>query len=211
MSTRAHGGATDRASLPSAPAKERARALTGMIRVVSLAETIRAVPRVDDIGTGLPSFIAAAKALALLGLGRRAPELSEQSTIAEVIRAAETVLDAWEQSPIPEAEWVPISDLFGDDLASLLSISPSSLIRYRSGERSTPDAVAARLHLITTIVADLSGSYNDFGIRRWFHRSRTALDGRAPDDILTGDWEPDDPDVVRVRDLAHSLLGPAFG
>ena len=33
-------------------------------------------------------------------------------------------------------------------IESLLGISPSSAARYARGERSTPDAVAARLHFI---------------------------------------------------------------
>jgi hypothetical protein len=61
------------------------------------------------------------------------------------------------------------------------------------------------------VVASLNGSYNDMGVRRWFHRPRTALNGKAPSDILAGAWSSDDADVVSVRALADSLLGAAAG
>jgi hypothetical protein len=109
------------------------------------------------------------------------------------------------------AEWGPLGEVLADDLAALVGVSASSLARYRTGERATPDEVAARLHVLTLIVSDLSGSYNDFGIRRWFKRSRQALGGRAPGEILSGDWDPQSEDVVAVRQLASSLLGASIG
>ena len=121
------------------------------------------------------------------------------------------MLSAIDDSPIPQAEWGPLSEFLGEELPALLGISASSLTRYRSGERTTPDVVAARLHVIAQVVSDLTGSYNDFGVRRWFGRPRQALDGCAPNSILSGDWAPDDPDVARVRALAQALLGAAVG
>ncbi len=100
-----------------------------------------------------------------------------------------------------------MSDTLGEDLARLLNISPSSLARYRSGERVTPDIVAARLHFIAMVVSELAGSYNNFGIRRWFKRHRSALKDKSPEQILSGDWTVDREEVVHVRDLARSLLG----
>jgi hypothetical protein len=93
-----------------------------------------------------------------------------------------------------------------EDLAALLGISLSSLKRYQQGDRDTPDDVAARLHFLALVVGDLAGSYNDIGIRRWFQRKRTQLDGRAPAAILDGNWDPDDPGPQRVRELARSLV-----
>ncbi len=55
-------------------------------------------------------------------------------------------------------------------------------------------------------MSDLAGSYNDIGIRRWFHRKRTLLDGRAPAQLLTGEWDPDEPGPGRVRELARELV-----
>ena len=48
--------------------------------------------------------------------------------------------------------------------------------------------------------------YNDIGIRRWFDRKRSALDGRAPAQVLSGEWDPDDPGPARVRALARELV-----
>ena len=85
-------------------------------------------------------------------------------------------------------------------------MSVSSLKRYQAGDRDTPDAIAARLHCLALLVSDLAGSYNDIGIRRWFQRKRTQLDGRAPAAFLTGDWDPDDEGPARVRQLARELV-----
>jgi hypothetical protein len=90
-------------------------------------------------------------------------------------------------------------------------LSPVWARRCASGAHRTPDDVADRLHTVALVVASLNGSYNDLGVRRWFHRPRTALNGKAPADILAGDWSSDDADVVSVQALADSLLGAAAG
>jgi len=116
--------------------------------------------------------------------------------------------EALAQSPVPELEWPALGRVFdAEHLAGLLGISPSSLRRYESGARPTPDDVAARLHFIALVVGDLAGSYNDIGVRRWFERRRSQLDGRAPVELLTGTWTPEDPGPSRVRALAAALLG----
>ena len=93
-----------------------------------------------------------------------------------------------------------------EPLASLLGISVTSLRRYASSERETPDAVAVRLHHLALIVGDLAGAYNEVGIRRWFDRTRAALDGKSPAAVLAGEWNPDDAAPRKVRDLARSLV-----
>jgi uncharacterized protein (DUF2384 family) len=184
-----------------------------MLRVVSFAETIHAISPSDEAGTDLESFDEAVQSLAKLGIAQHASRLPRQDrTARQMARLADAVLSVIEDSPIPHAEWHPLTDLLGDELPSLLGISASSLDRYRSEKRRTPDAVAARLHVIAQIVSDLSGSYNSFGIRRWFTRPRHALaEGRAPKDVLSGNWAPDDPDVLEVRELARALLGATIG
>jgi uncharacterized protein (DUF2384 family) len=113
---------------------------------------------------------------------------------------------ALEGSPMPAFEWPPMVDLFGAErLAELLGVSVASLRRYAKDERPTPDVVAARLHLLARIVAELRGAYSEVGVRRWFERPRTALRGRAPDDLLTGAWDPDGADAERVLALARAL------
>lgn len=124
--------------------------------------------------------------------------------------ALEAMRDALEESPVPLSEWRSLTKLFGvDRLAELTGISRVSLRRYGSGERATPDDVAGRLHFLAKVVGDLRGAYNEIGVRRWFDRPRTALDGRAPTEIIRGRWSPDHPDAVAVRQLARSLTASA--
>lgn len=113
---------------------------------------------------------------------------------------------ALEGSPMPAFEWPAMVDLFGAErLAELLGVSVASLRRYVKDERPTPDVVAARLHLLARIVAELRGAYSEVGVRRWFERPRTPLRGRAPDDLLSGAWDPDGAEAGRVLALARSL------
>jgi hypothetical protein len=46
---------------------------------------------------------------------------------------------------------------------------------------------------LSLIVGDLSGAYNEIGMRQWFDRKRAQLGGRAPSDLLKGHWKPDHP------------------
>ena len=90
-------------------------------------------------------------------------------------------------------------------MAQVMGISVSSARRYIAGTRMTPDAVAARLHFLAFVVADLAGAYNDVGIQRWFHRPRKPLDGHTPAQLLAGDWGPDDEGPRRVRKLVATF------
>ncbi len=141
------------------------------------------------------------------GLLRAAPVLtlsSGKTLETELSRLYETI----EDSPLPEAEWKPMRDVLGDDmLAELLGISRPSVHRYATGARRTPQNVAERLHVLALIVSDLAGSYNDYGIRRWFDWPRAQLGGRAPKTLLRKGWGPDDKSARRVRALAAALLG----
>lgn len=128
-------------------------------------------------------------------------------TDAELAGLLDTIVAALEASPVPKYEWRGVSRVFApEDLADLLTVSMSSLKRYQSGERDTPDDVAARLHFLALVVGDLAGSYNVIGVRRWFHRKRTLLDGRTPASFLKRDWDPDDDGPSRVRQLARALI-----
>ena len=131
----------------------------------------------------------------------------ETPSPAELATLLQTIVEALEASPLPRYEWKGLARVFPpEDLAELLNVSASSLKRYQSGERDTPDAVAARLHFLALVVGDLAGSYNEAGIRRWFQRKRERLDGRAPNAFLTRDWDPDDEGPRRVRTLAQSVV-----
>jgi hypothetical protein len=131
----------------------------------------------------------------------------EAPSTHELADVLETLIAALEASPAPQYEWSGLARLFGpDELAPLLNVSVSSLKRYQSSERTTPDDVAARLHFLALVVGDLAGSYNEIGIRRWFHRKRSLLDGRTPASLLKHDWDPDEDGPARVRQLARELV-----
>ncbi len=128
-------------------------------------------------------------------------------TDEELVALLQMMVAALEASPVPKYEWTSLSRVLeAEQLASLVDVSLSSLKRYQSGERDTPDRIAARLHLLALLVGDLAGSYNHIGIRRWFSRPRTRLDGRSPADVLAGDWDPEDEGPARVRQLARELV-----
>ena len=125
----------------------------------------------------------------------------------EIIRR---VLDALEASAIPDKELPALAKVLGADLLSdLLGVSEASLRRYSAGTRSVPDEVASRAHFLSSIVADLRGGYNRFGVRRWFGRRRKLLDGASPSELLSGGWDPDEAAPQRVADLAHWLAIPS--
>ncbi|CAN5825959.1 hypothetical protein BH23PLA1_BH23PLA1_44140 [soil metagenome] len=142
------------------------------------------------------------------GVGIRAADrvLAESSSPDDVIRGLRELSASLDESPLPKTEWSRLLPVLGRDLlAPLTETSPSSVARYARGERDTPDPVNARLHTLALIVGDLTGAYNDIGIRRWFERRRTALDGRSPAQVLAGAWDPDADRPRRVRELARAL------
>ena len=107
---------------------------------------------------------------------------------------------------MPEFEWSRLTEVLGLELLSrLLGISASSVRRYKAAARTTPDDVADRLHFLSLIVGDLSGAYNEIGIRQWFERSRAQLDGRTPLNWLKAPWTPNQPGPRLVHDLARAL------
>ena len=90
-----------------------------------------------------------------------------------------------EESPVPESEWNRLTEVLGLELLPrLLGISATSVRRYKAAARTTPDDVADRLHYLSLIVGDLSGAYNEIGIRQWFEQKRAQLDGHTPLDHL---------------------------
>lgn len=131
-------------------------------------------------------------------------ETSDGQDVAELMKM---VIAALEASPAPHSEWRSVSRVFdAESLAPLLGISVSSLRRYQARTRVTPDEVAARLHFLALVISDLAGAYNEIGVRRWFQRDRTMLDGRTPATLLSGEWNPEDEGAQRVRELARSLV-----
>jgi hypothetical protein len=161
-------------------------------RRLDAASVARLIRRVRSVG------IARGPALRLDNVAT--PSANELSELLRLVVAA------LEASPIAKYEWPAVARVFDPErLALLLGISLSSLRRYLSGARETPDDVAARLHHLALVVGDLAGAYNDVGIRRWFDRKRSALAGRSPAALLTGEWQPEDKGPQQVRALARSL------
>lgn len=180
-----------------------------VLRVVSVAELVGLVDPATEPLTSLDTFAAATGRLQGLGVGRHARG-SATGSASDLAMLAGQMLEAIDGSPLPAREWPALVRILGEELVGdLVAVSPTSVRRYASGARRTPDDVAERLHTVALVVASLYGSYNDLGVRRWFRRPRTALHGKAPGDVLAGDWSSGDTDVLAVRDLADSLLGAA--
>lgn len=120
---------------------------------------------------------------------------------------AHALIRALVASPVPTGEIPGLVAVLGyPRLAGLTGTSEASLRRYADGERDAPDDVAARLHFLVQVFALLRGSFNEFGIRRWLERPRSALDSRTPADVLSAGWDPEDEAPQEVLGLAVSLL-----
>jgi hypothetical protein len=185
------------------------------VRFLSVAEQLGLFPdgleSIETLDLGIVRAVL--KEAAAAGVGRQALAEAESGDGKDVSAWVDVLVRAnaaLAESPIPERTWPVLADRIGVDLlAGLVGIARASARRYLTGERVTPDAVAERLHWIALIVGDLAGSYNEFGIRRWFVRPRSQLDGKAPADVLAGAWSPDDPGPRTVRALATSLVDAA--
>ena len=199
----------------AAPLLESPEAASLVLSLVARAQTMGFLPLreggveldrklLEELADLLRRRGVASRATASLAHAMQAEPLND----VELIDALRATLDAVDASPHPEGEWPPARELLGDELlARLLRISASSLRRYGAGDRRTPDEVAWRLHLLARLLAALVGSYNDYGIRRWFERSRSALDGVTPAELLEGAEAEDDERLERVLALAEQLTG----
>jgi hypothetical protein len=185
-------------------------ATAAAVHVLKAMEAMGLVP--DDIEElTLEVLRAAATRAAQAGIGKSAAASLRSKTsrppgyVAAALRELQLALEG---SPLPAFEWPAMVELFGAErLAALLGVSVASLRRYAGDQRPTPDVVAARLHVLARIVAELRGAYSEVGVRRWFERTRSRLGGRSPDSFLSGDWDPDGADTERVLGLARSLTG----
>jgi hypothetical protein len=138
-------------------------------------------------------------------LRRRTLDATARRGLREHLEQANAAL---EDSPLPDKEWKRMLAILEPALlTAVLNVSSSSVGRYAARLRATPDDVAARLHYVAMVVADLLGGYNELGVRRWFARKRKALAGKSPLAVLRGAWDPDDEGPERVRALARSLTG----
>jgi hypothetical protein len=201
-----------------APLLESGEAATLALALVARAQTMGFLPVREGHGVELNrDFLnELAELLRQQGVAAIATGSLQRATRVEplddvdIIAALRATLEAVDASPRPKAEWTPTRNVVGDELlARLLRVSVSSLRRYSSGDRRTPDEVAWRLHLIARLLAALVGSYNDYGIRRWFERRRSALDNATPAELLEQADSEDDERLQRVIGLADELTGAA--
>jgi uncharacterized protein (DUF2384 family) len=180
-------------------------------RVVAYAGTTGLLEGVDVKVLDAPTWGRVVKRFRDLGVGKfRAFQAlrGHQVPGEDVSKAIDVMYDAIEASPMPASEWISMREFLKDELLErLLNISRQSIQRYASKERDTPQDVAERLHVIALVVSDLAGSYNEFGIRRWFDRPRAQLGGKSPAAVLHGPWKPDADLPRKVRELAAYLGG----
>lgn len=177
-------------------------------RLLGLAEAMGLLPEGVPIARlDRQTILGPVRHLQSRGIGRTAAlELDATDDPERLAHLLDRLYDELLASPAPDTEASALVEVLGADLvAQLAGISPSSLRRYVSGERATPDAVAARVHHVAVLVSHLAAGYNDFGVRRWFGRARPQLDGRAPADLLRGEWDPDADGPQRVLRLAEAL------
>jgi hypothetical protein len=178
------------------------------IRFLISADAMGLLEGLDIRALTLSNFRRVVDRLAEEGVGQQARVALAASKEVDYGQVLDQLREAIELSPVPQHEWRAMSELFdAPALAQLLDVAPASLRRYRTGERETPDLVAARLHFLAGLVGDLAGAYNDVGIRRWFERPRPQLDGHPPAQWLVPGWDPNDEGPQRVRALAAALAG----
>jgi uncharacterized protein (DUF2384 family) len=146
--------------------------------------------------------------VALAPLLRDGPAKLDSATAERMADSVDKLVAVLDDSPAPASEWSAMRAVFGDEtLGDLVGIAPASLRRYAAGERATPQATAERLHWLAMVVSDLAGSYNDFGMRRWFERPRSQLGSKSPRALLGAKWTPDSKSAQQVRALAAVLTG----
>ena len=179
------------------------------VTALSRADAMGLLPLEERIESlDVPALRSVLRHMHKAGIGRSLDaavngEYADPPALAHLLEQLNAAL---EESPVPEYEWDRLSGILGVELlAELVGVSAISLRRYRTAARSTPDRIAGRLHALAMIVGDLAGAYNDMGVRQWFRRKRVQLGGRAPSELLAGQWDPRDPGPVQVRELARAL------
>ncbi|KKR46662.1 MAG: hypothetical protein A3A97_00110 [Candidatus Terrybacteria bacterium RIFCSPLOWO2_01_FULL_40_23] len=112
------------------------------------------------------------------------------------------------------AVWDAVQDTLGVDITAALITGQARICKarakffeYDADPQNAPVEVIKRFNFVTKIVFLLEGSYNDFGIQRWFLRKRAQLDDASPLEILKGDWDPQDPEPQKVLKLAKETYG----
>lgn len=104
--------------------------------------------------------------------------------------------------------WSELRANLDDELLARLLLTPSSHLDGYAREAASP-VVEARARYLVNVLQHLSGTYNRWGIHRWFERSRAQLDGKSPLQALVdaGEWTPDSQAAADVATLAWALVG----
>ena len=178
------------------------------VTALGRADAMGLLPADEHIHTlDLISFRKAVRHILRAGIARNIQLDLTDASGSNLERTLEHLNIALEESPVPEFEWNRLAEVLGLELLGrLLGISATSIRRYRANARTTPDEVADRVHFLSLVVGDLAGAYNEIGMRQWFERKRSQLDGRTPLDFLKGRWKPAQPGPRRVQDLARALV-----
>lgn len=202
--------ATTQIQSVAGPFASRGEAATLAARLLAMADLLDLLPEdrgdIDRLDADLMRSVLGS--LARAGVATQARlRLGPDADGAAWERVLGAVREQVELSPMPQREWAPLLRVLGEQrLADLLGLSASSVRRYATEARRTPASVAAGLHWLALVVAALGGGYNDYGIQRWFDRSRSALAGRCPAEVLAGGFDVDGEEAAAVRDLAEALL-----
>lgn len=97
-----------------------------------------------------------------------------------------------------------VRTLGGPLAAELLGVTEDELERSAD---ALPERAVRRARALADVIEALEGSYNAAGIRRWFDRPRTQLDGQSPRRVLRA--ESDVRAADRVLALARTLTSSA--
>jgi hypothetical protein len=180
----------------------RSARLLGLAEAMGFLSDVPQIARLDfaELEAPLHALLAA-------GIGRDViVRFDETQSPEELAESLDRLYDQLEASPNPATEWGALKEVLQPALLQrLLGTSPASFQRYSGGDRETPAVVAGRLHFLARVIAHLAGAYNDYGIRRWFERARPQLAGRAPTELLIGEWDPEGQEAQRVLDLAERI------
>ncbi len=101
-----------------------------------------------------------------------------------------------------------LHEVLGENiLAKILNRKQTTLQKMLDAPNQIPTSVEDRLNFLNAVIKNLKGSYNYYGICRWFQRERVQLNGKSPIDLLSGNWWPRDPKVLEILKLSSSLVG----
>jgi len=96
-------------------------------------------------------------------------------------------------------------------IAALLLLLPAAGLAQRAAANSPMRVLFignsyTYVNDLPMVIADLAGSYNNDGIRRWFDRPRQQLKGASPRQFLEGSWTPNSTEALRIKELSTAVV-----